>query len=740
MANLAKVITPSDARRRGTNNRDYTLPARRNTDAPNLEVNAPIRRPSGDAAEELRKTLGLVADAAGSLASNEMIRREQRDEGDAIYDAAINNPDDERFRNSRAYRRAYVIEGAKRQAFQIDLEVVEAVQNRLADEDNPATLGDIERIVESRFAAFGTDPETGKIRNFGDPDAARAVAQQLTTTRQKVMGVAYDVIRDRTNERTLNMIAGNAISELLQGPPASLEGAPPTLGTWMSAGRVASLTATSIGKPTGEATVTPTVSVPAPTGRLPVSGRTTSGFGHRAPPIAGASANHRGMDIAAGLGSPVEAPAYARVVKTGRDKSSGNYVVLSHGKDANGREIRSSYAHLGSYSVKEGDVVQPGDNFAKVGQTGRTSGPHLHYSVSVGDEKVNPEGFDFSKASGVDPQDTKTVPLSPAGDPRAFGSVEPPVSFETLMERVPNSIPREQAKKYLLQTFLTAADAQNRPEWLEALWRSERPDGTPSFNPDEIKQIRQASDAIRDRMRVEEKRKRNDRYEANEEILMSSMAQGQVPTQATIRQWESEDRISGRFASALLDHIDADQRRDDAEARAAQREADRDDKDRQRETDNDLDVEWASEAELRRSGVLTTATLEEDQRRLDSGELGTGKRAIARYRMLRAAARQGEQELLRNPEVAVYAERITREFKPLVGSSRVAQSLGGGTLGIDYSKPIIADYRRRVRAGETPSEAYEAAKAAYGPKPGAKPAADPRRARREELLRKRDGR
>jgi murein DD-endopeptidase MepM/ murein hydrolase activator NlpD len=120
----------------------------------------------------------------------------------------------------------------------------------------------------------------------------------------------------------------------------------------------------------------------------PVPGVLTSRFGQRIDPINGESAYHRGVDIRGRMGSDVKATADANVLVQGYDKWSGRYIVLDHG---NG--FKTKYAHLKKSLVQKGDIVQRGQVIGLVGNTGRSTGPHVHYEISYDDKIVNPTKF-----------------------------------------------------------------------------------------------------------------------------------------------------------------------------------------------------------------------------------------------------------------------------------------------------------------------------------------------------------
>jgi murein DD-endopeptidase MepM/ murein hydrolase activator NlpD len=122
--------------------------------------------------------------------------------------------------------------------------------------------------------------------------------------------------------------------------------------------------------------------------RTPVDGaRLSSAFGPRRHPVLGYTRMHKGVDFAAPAGTPVIAAGDGTVVFAGRNRGYGNYVRLRH-DDEHG----TAYAHLSRIApgIKPGRKVRQGELIGRVGSTGLSTGPHLHYEVLRGDEPIDP--------------------------------------------------------------------------------------------------------------------------------------------------------------------------------------------------------------------------------------------------------------------------------------------------------------------------------------------------------------
>ena len=117
----------------------------------------------------------------------------------------------------------------------------------------------------------------------------------------------------------------------------------------------------------------------------PVKGIFTSGFGSRSDPVTHGHGNHQGVDIAAAPGQPVRASADGIVMRAGNLGGLGNAIFVAHGFG-----ITTRYGHLSKIEVRPGQRVKRGDVIGRVGNTGRSTGYHLHYEVRQDGDPVNP--------------------------------------------------------------------------------------------------------------------------------------------------------------------------------------------------------------------------------------------------------------------------------------------------------------------------------------------------------------
>ncbi|MCH8534167.1 MAG: M23 family metallopeptidase [Flavobacteriaceae bacterium] len=119
--------------------------------------------------------------------------------------------------------------------------------------------------------------------------------------------------------------------------------------------------------------------------------RMASGYGMRIHPIYGHRKMHNGMDFSAPVGTPVYATGNAKVKKAKFVSGFGNLIILDHGYG-----METYYAHLDGFEVREGQEVVRGEHIGYVGDTGRSTAPHLHYEVRRNGRPVNPINYYYN--------------------------------------------------------------------------------------------------------------------------------------------------------------------------------------------------------------------------------------------------------------------------------------------------------------------------------------------------------
>lgn len=121
---------------------------------------------------------------------------------------------------------------------------------------------------------------------------------------------------------------------------------------------------------------------------LPIRGLIGAGFGWRRDPFTGLSQFHSGLDICAPVGTPVKAPADGIVIKAERDAGYGMTLTISHGDG-----VITRYGHLSAFRAQPGQKVKRGDLVALVGNTGRSTGAHVHFEIWRNGRAVDPAEF-----------------------------------------------------------------------------------------------------------------------------------------------------------------------------------------------------------------------------------------------------------------------------------------------------------------------------------------------------------
>ena len=121
---------------------------------------------------------------------------------------------------------------------------------------------------------------------------------------------------------------------------------------------------------------------------MPLAGEVTSPFGGREHPVSGGDGVHHGVDIAGDYGDTIISAAPGKVLSVGENDTYGKYVLIQHTES-----MKTLYAHCEEICVIEGEIVDGNTLIARVGSTGLSTGPHLHFEIRVNDETVNPEDY-----------------------------------------------------------------------------------------------------------------------------------------------------------------------------------------------------------------------------------------------------------------------------------------------------------------------------------------------------------
>lgn len=141
----------------------------------------------------------------------------------------------------------------------------------------------------------------------------------------------------------------------------------------------------------------------------PIEGRVTSGFGERHNPLdPSAMEFHEGIDIAANRGTPVHATANGIIAMAGHETGFGRVIIID-----NGHGFQTLFAHLSGFTVAQGERVHIGQVIGYVGDTGWSTGPHLHYEVIIHGTPVNPHPFLHETEQQLLASDTTSLPATP---------------------------------------------------------------------------------------------------------------------------------------------------------------------------------------------------------------------------------------------------------------------------------------------------------------------------------------
>ena len=465
MADLSRNSIRRTAQDRITNNRDAILPVNRETRSADVRVTADLRsafRGDGGQADAIRDFFGLARQNAAAFYENDIAERRVQAEDDFAQgqtDAASGGVMDPAMAQSVAYERAYHSTTAAARQTKFESETAQEVERRI---NSGATPDDIDEFMMERNREFIA--ESGDL--FTQPDVQRQVAGRLIRWTGDLDTRANAMMKEKTDKELLDLTVGNAVSGLQRGEGFDLAAERNRLteaglnGDAVQEALVNGVVAYA--QETGDTTVlqnlldardpndpdvvafnttikgqplppveTPTpaapAAAPAPTRQtyaapLADMGRVTSGMGARRAPLPGASTNHGGIDIAVPVGTPVSAPADGIVEVAGVRGRGGKTLIIRHADGST-----TGFAHLDNISVEPGDTVTQGQQVAASGNTGNSTGPHLHWTYrDAKGERKDPRSMVGSEtqamvAAPAETVETASAEVEPARRPRLPG-------------------------------------------------------------------------------------------------------------------------------------------------------------------------------------------------------------------------------------------------------------------------------------------------------------------------------
>lgn len=461
MADLSRSNFRRSAQDRITNNRDAIAPLNRDTRSDSVQVRASLRDafrgdPQGEA---IRQFLGQTQRTVEAYYENDITERRERAEGEFAQgqtDAASGGAMDPAMAQSIAYERAYNSTTAAARQTKFETETAQEVERRI---NSGATPDDIDEFMLERNREFIT--ESGDL--FTQPDVQRQVAGRLMRWSGDLDTRASAMMKEKTDKELLDLTVSNAVSGLERGEGLDLAAERTRLteaglnGDAVQEALVNGVVAYA--QETGDTTVLqnlldardpndpdviafnteiegsplPPVEAPAaapapaPTRQtyaapLANISNVSSGIGARRAPLPGASTNHGGIDIPVPVGTAVSAPADGVVEVAGNRGRGGKTLIIRHADGST-----TGFAHLDNIGVKVGDTVTQGQQVAASGNTGNSTGPHLHWSYrDANGERKDPRTIVGSETQGMAAApaatiETASADVEPARRPRLPG-------------------------------------------------------------------------------------------------------------------------------------------------------------------------------------------------------------------------------------------------------------------------------------------------------------------------------
>lgn len=471
--------------------RNSLIPDRRDTEAPVRRASNDIRSGTrgdvggADALLQLARQVNGTAKAFADRDDALFTKTQREDEARAGFDLQSGQIDPEKMKKSLAYRETVGLGRAQRTWLEsIDSldNKVKAVLNTNTDPDPAVREAAIMKVIDDHYKEFAIDPETNQVRDFGSAKAQRWLAEQMSAVRSKVMADSNAIIETKINEEILTDKAEIIRGKIRLNEPWSVEDIFVDLPGTIDRG-VAKAAAIAVVKDEAAvlqaeseraleegdldkatelynrstsllqglrtstrnkdrpdivpvdvpASETPAAPTAAPAAAPAAIVEPLAGFSGLKPtskkgaPRAGGKRKHNGEDYAVPVGTPVKAPMGGKVVH-GSSEAGGIEVYLEMD---NGDRL--GLAHLSARSVANGTRVKAGDVIALSGNSGTSTGPHVHMTVTSKGKKVSPSDYFKNTAVAADPTTTQQM----AGASRDV--LDPPSVVEQLAKMAPSS-------------------------------------------------------------------------------------------------------------------------------------------------------------------------------------------------------------------------------------------------------------------------------------------------------------
>lgn len=455
---MADDLSRSNQRRnaqdRVTENRDAIAPTRRETRTPDAQVRSDMRSAyRGDGgAEQINRFFKQLEGANQAYWETDIAKTRQQAEGqyaDGLTDASAGREMDPAQQQAIAYQRAYHSTIAAKRQTEFETEATQELDRMI---QRGATVDEIEAYMSE--SARGFIEETSDIYDLDD--VKRQVGERLLRWSSETNSRANAVLKEKTDKELIETTVSNAVAGLARGDGLNLTAERARLteagmnGEAVQEALVNGVVAYS--QETGDTAVLqnllderdptdpeviafnntiegkplPPVASPVAPPEAPKPSATkqsyaaplanisnvSSGMGARRAPLPGASTNHGGIDIPVPVGTAVSAPADGVVEVAGSRGNGGQTLIIRHADGS-----KTGFAHLDRIGVKVGDTVRQGQNVAASGNSGNSTGPHLHWTYrDASGRRLDPRSVIGSETKALEAEATAQGEAKPAAE------------------------------------------------------------------------------------------------------------------------------------------------------------------------------------------------------------------------------------------------------------------------------------------------------------------------------------